>query len=156
MFKSILKVLFVLFISTSSFATEERKNRIAIFDIGYSTAIGGYLAVGYGREVMGNSLISGYWKSWYLQDEKAYGVNYKYFLDQESTSKTSWFFSGNLQSGGLRRGDFKNMTILSAFGGYQWTTDEVPLGVSLESGANYSDLEGVSLNLIKVNFMYLF
>jgi hypothetical protein len=155
--KSTILILLNLFIFTLAHASNERKNRITIFDLGYSTATKGFVSLGYSREIFTHHLVSAYWNSLSSSGDpsSAYGINYKYFLKQETTSTDSWFLSGNLQSGGFYKGNATHMTILSASGGYQWIY-ESPFGITLEAGANTSDLGSSNLTLFKANFTYLF
>jgi hypothetical protein len=146
---------FVVFLS-SVHARSESLNRITVFDLGYSTATKGFFALGYSRAITKNHLVSGYWKAYsepYTND--SYGLNYKFFIDEGVTSRDSWFLSGNVQSGGIYKGDWKKMTTLSALGGYQWVYKS-PFAITVESGVNANDFGDVYLTLVKFNFAYLF
>ena len=147
------KILLLISLLISNICFAEKLNRITLNDLGYSTATGGYIAVGYGRALNSKNLVYSYIGSWSRESGNFYGVGYKYFL--ESQTSDNWFGDTSLSKNQIYRGDFTDSTILSVLSGYQWIFKE-SFGLDLAAGVRHSDITGTGLTLFRLNFSYLF
>ena len=152
--KQKITFLFSVILINTVNASETLTYRLTLKEIGYSTSSGGYAALGFGKEFKNSHLLTGYLGAWEKHDENYFGLNYRYFLNGESTTIDSWFVGANIQSNSFHDGEIQNSTSLLALGGYQWVFNE-SLSVDLEASLEKNDIGDHFAN-IGASFSYLF